>query len=160
MELNAAVSLIQNGIPNSTTPQTWADLGAGSGMFTQALSKLLPDGSSIIAIDQKPSKINVTKGINLRTITGDFTKLDLEKVDGIVMANSLHYVQHQQTFIEKLSTKTDRFILVEYDTDKSNQWVPYPLSFNRLSSFVKANKIGFEPSQYHKEGIYAALILF
>jgi ubiquinone/menaquinone biosynthesis C-methylase UbiE len=159
MELATAARLIETGIEKNKI-QTWTDLGAGSGMFTNALSKLLPNGSTIIAVDQKPSKINVANGIHLRTIAGDFTKLDLEKVDGIVMANSLHYVQNQQAFIEKLATKTNRLILVEYNTDRGNQWVPYPISFNKLTSFVEATQIGSEPSQYHKEGIYSALILF
>jgi len=160
MESDAAVRLIEKGVVKENI-QTWADLGAGSGMFTQALSKLLPAGSTIIAVDQKASKISVANGIQLRTITGDFTKLDLGNVDGIVMANSLHYVQHQQDFIRKISTKTSSLILVEYNTDRGNQWVPYPISFNKLRSYYpNAKQIGEEPSQYHKEGIYSALILF
>lgn len=148
--------LIEKGIEKEKV-QTWADLGAGSGRFTTALSNLLPKGSSIMAIDKKPSNISIP---NVKTRTGDFLDLDFENTDGILMANALHYVKDQKDFIDRLSKKTKRLILVEYDTDRKNQWVPYPISFNKLKSlFPNAERIGHAPSQYHAEGMYSALLI-
>jgi hypothetical protein len=56
------------------------------------------------------------------------------------------------------------FILIEYDTDKGNQWVPFPFSFARVRSlfgdagFSKIEKIGERQSLYRRDSIYAALI--
>ena len=160
MDLKAAVKLIQDGIP-SEGKQAWVDLGAGSGLFTNALSMLLPTGSSIIAIDKKPSKIAVAEGINLQIKTADLTTVDFGKVDGVLMANAFHYVKEQREFLSRLSKVTKRLVLVEYNTDRPNQWVPYPVSFSKFrSQHPSAELIGEAPSQYHKEGMYAALLLF
>src|SRR4051812_14148797 len=104
MELQTAIQLIEKGI-NSGSIQTWIDLGAGKGLFTNALSQLLPKGSKIIAVDKTKSKIEVADGIDLVTKTGDFVTMQLEKVDGILMANSLHYVKEQQEFLKRQVTK-------------------------------------------------------
>ncbi len=158
MEIDVAVKLIERGILRDKV-QRWADLGAGSGLFTKALSKILPAGSSILAVDKKISSITVDKHINLQTKNADFLSIDLGDRDGILMANSLHYVKDQQEFLKKV--KAERLILVEYDTDKGNQWVPYPISFKKLRSiYPSAELIGQTSSAYQKDGIYSALLLF
>lgn len=160
MELSSAIDLIGKGIEKNGI-QSWADLGAGGGLFTHALSKLLPAGSSIIAIDKKPANIKVEKGISLVVQTADFTTAVPANLDGVLMANALHYVRDQKAFLEQLSTKTKRVVIVEYDMDRSNQWVPYPISFNKLKSlYPNATKIGEESSVYNKDGMYSALISF
>jgi hypothetical protein len=160
MELSTAIQLIENGVTASTV-QRWADLGAGSGLFTHALSTLLPGGSSIIAIDKKVSKITVARGINLDVKTADFLATDIPLVDGVLIANALHYVKDQRDFVNRLSAKTNRIILVEYNTDRGNQWIPYPISFNKLKSiYTGAQQIGEARSAYHNEGMYSALLLF
>lgn len=160
MELDVAVRLIEKGIPK-TKIQTWADLGAGSGLFTNALSRLLPQGSSIIAVDKKLSKIVVADGVHLQTKTGDFLDPDFGNVDGVLMANALHYVKEQRAFLQTLLSKAKRVILVEYNTDRSNTWVPYAISFDKLKSMNtgEITKLADAPSSYHKEGIYSAQIL-
>lgn len=95
-------------------------------------------------------------------------KLPVPILDGILMANSLHYVQDQVACIQQLKTylrkRTGVIILIEYDTDIVNEWVPYPLSFARAQTifgdagFSKIEKIGERPSIYRKDSIYAALI--
>jgi ubiquinone/menaquinone biosynthesis C-methylase UbiE len=157
MEIKEAVKLIEKGVSKETI-QSWADLGAGSGLFTKALSTLLPEGSSIVAIDKKVLKID---GPGITTRTSNFLDLDFENADGVVMANSLHYVKDHEDFLQKLSAKTKRLILVEYNTDRANQWVPYPISFNKLKTiYPDAKQIGEHSSQYHSAGMYSALILF
>jgi|GEM_PF-6785554 hypothetical protein len=52
MELQNAINLIVKGINERKTSQVWADLGAGSGLFSRALSALLAPGSTIYAVDK------------------------------------------------------------------------------------------------------------
>lgn len=151
--------------------QLWLDLGSGTGLFTIALASYLPQDSKIIAIDknknalrQLPAQIN---SIGIETITTDFIHdaLDVKTVDGILMANSLHYVKDKKTFLGKLThlQKTNAFfLLVEYNRTKANQWVPYPITIDAAQELFKsAGYLNFQllnkiPSVYGDE-MYAAL---
>lgn len=156
----------------SPAPQLWLDLGCGTGLFTMALANYLPKGSHIIAIDinerslkQLPSQVN---GILIDTLKADFINDDLQvkDADGILMANSLHYVRDKELFLQKLihfSKTNNLFLLVEYDRKSANQWVPFPMDmgaardlFRNLgySNFHILNK---KPSVYGND-MYAALI--
>ena len=51
------------------------------------------------------------------------------------MANSLHYVEDQTTFIracESHMTSPRRFLIVEYDTNEASRWLPYPVPQPKL----------------------------
>ena len=135
---------------NNPSPQLWLDLGSGSGLFTLALAGNLPAGSKIIAIDKDESalrKIPATvNNVIIQTLAADFEGdgLDLKNVDGILMANSLHYVRDKETFLKKLvlSMKANGiFVIVEYDREATNQWVPYPLT-------IRAAKVLFKNLNY------------
>jgi ubiquinone/menaquinone biosynthesis C-methylase UbiE len=173
MELSTAIKLIENGVSNAGDAQSWLDLGAGSGLFTRALVSTLPSSSVVTAID-KSSSFSLTQSdhkgtIRIETRLADFTKIDLKdlNVHGILMANSLHYVKDQEGFLKKALDSLlpgGRLIVVEYDTDRGNTWVPYPLSFNSLSVLLAktsagiATRLGTTPSQFQQGGIYSALI--
>jgi SAM-dependent methyltransferase len=147
---------------NLSGPTRWADLGCGSGTFTLALADLLAPGSYIDAIDLKPTIAAQTtnRGVVITPRTGDFTRLPLTgdgpaRLDGILMANSLHYVRDQQTFLTHLHASTNILLLIEYDTDRPvARWVPYPLSFitaTRLlqsTGWPRVQKLGTRPSKY------------
>lgn len=69
-------------------------------------------------------------------------------LDGIVMANSLHFfkdkvkvLRHVRSYL-KLSGV---LLLVEYDVDLGNPWVPYPLSFESFRAL--ASRAGFSEPQ-------------
>jgi SAM-dependent methyltransferase len=120
---------------------TWADLGCGDGTFTLALADLLPSGSAIHAIDRDDSALrqipSIHNGVIITTHHGDFAKpaWPFAAVDGILMANSLHYVEKQAAFIrqcEQQMKSPHRFLIVEYDTSEPSRWVPFPVSFARL----------------------------
>lgn len=169
MQLTEAKLLIQKGIVPQSSPQTWADLGAGKGLFSEALLSLLPSGSIIHAVDVH-TRSNPKHNSSIIFHQADFVndKLALPTLDGILMANSLHYVQDQLACIQKLKThlrnRTGAIILIEYDTDAGNEWVPYPVSFARAQTifsnagFSRIEKIGEHPSIYRRASIYAALI--
>jgi len=173
MELTVAVKLIEKGIAGET-PQTWLDLGAGNGTFTIALATMLTPGSTIYAIDRDESALKKIafprRDVSLIKIRKDFTReeLNIEISDGILMANSLHFVADKISFfkrIKKVVKKTLRVVVVEYDSDSGNQWVPYPISFVSLqklcieSGISSPNKIGDTPSIYQRSRIYSALLM-
>jgi ubiquinone/menaquinone biosynthesis C-methylase UbiE len=174
MELPVAKSLIAQGVNLSFPGQVWADFGAGDGLFTKALAELLPPNSKIFAVDKDEralKKIAITSsGVELEKVVTDLTKIParLSGFDGIVMANSLHYIKDQRQFLENLKTERLKasgvFILVEYNLDKANMWVPYPIHKKNLIGLAK--ETGFEleiftdsvKSKLNSSEIYSALL--
>jgi ubiquinone/menaquinone biosynthesis C-methylase UbiE len=173
LEVKTAVNLIKNGIAPSGDPQTWYDLGAGSGLFTMALASLLPAESKIYAIDTKASSFDGTwrsyHQVNILSQQADFTTLPVApaSADGILMANSLHFVKDKKAFlfsIMKALTPEGRLLLVEYDTLVENPWVPYPVSFEALNSLLTemgmtdAVQLAATSSKFQNGGFYSAQI--
>jgi tRNA A58 N-methylase Trm61 len=92
------VSLLRGGV----VPGEWADLGSGRGAFTLALADLLGPGARIHSIDRDAEALKGQREAMARRFADahvdyrrlDFTgSLDLPPLDGVVMANSLHYVR-------------------------------------------------------------------
>jgi len=172
MELSTAVSLIQKGILSEGTPQHWADLGAGSGLFTRALASLLTAGSTVTAVDRDESSLQSIvwheKNVSLITRTADFTNTNLPTpLDGVLMANSLHYVKNTDRFLQSLAlhlAASGRLLVVEYERNVPNPWVPYPVPFARLQragkevGFQKIEQLAETPSKFGNGSIYAALL--
>jgi SAM-dependent methyltransferase len=175
MELNTAIKLLDNPYLDKDRPKTWADLGCGNGLFTKALATLLVDGSTIFAID-KTDTFHAENGVSKSKTNVIFRKLDIEKeelnlpaLDGILMANVLHYVNDKGPFLEKLKRilkPEGTFLLVEYDTDiPVPHWVPFPISFNaaiqlfRQAGYKKIEKSGSQASLYRHSNLYSAIIL-
>ena len=155
-------------------PTTWADLGCGTGTFTLALADLLAPGSVIQAMDTDASALRkippAHKSVSITTHRGDFLKPQLwpfAELDGILMANSLHYVEDQATFIRACASRmksSRHFLIVEYDTDAANRWVPYPVTQTRLTTlfngagYASIKLLRSRPSLYRRAPLYAALI--
>jgi ubiquinone/menaquinone biosynthesis C-methylase UbiE len=171
MQLKEAVQLINNDFVSKRNKQVWVDLGCGSGTFTTALASLLPENSLIYAIDKNRIDLNRIpdqfENVTIEKNQTDFIKMELPyNLDGILMANSLHYVKEKQLFIKQLEAhlkKRGCFIIVEYDTEISNTWVPFPVSYNSLKKLFekegyRLGKLKEKPSIYRKENIYSALI--
>lgn len=171
MNHSEVLHLIGNGVIQSALPETWADLGCGSGTFTLALADLLAAGSKIIGIDN--SMQNLPKSVNnveIRFQKADFEndELLLPPLDGIMMANSLHYVKDKISFIRKIeqSLKTQKvFLIVEYNTLKPNHWVPYPISFSNLVelfsglNYLRIDKLAEVKSNYGG-AMYSAIVQY
>ena len=81
---------------------SWADIGAGSGAFTLALADLLGPGGRIVAVDRDGGALRQNAvaavesrfpGVTIERLVADFTRsLELSGLDGLVAANSLHFV--------------------------------------------------------------------
>ncbi len=99
-------------------------------------------------------------------VHGDFTEpLDLPPLDGLVMANSLHFVADKApvlAFVHGYLKPGGRLIVVEYDVDRGNPWVPHPFSFDTWKRMATENAfsepalIGRYPSRW-LEGLYSAV---
>lgn len=167
-----ATTFIDNAaLRNLPSPVRWADLGCGSGTFTLALAQFLTAGSTIEAIDLQPGIRQQTTphGVGIHPRTADFVNddLHLQGVDGILMANSLHYVRDKVVLLTKLRGALrpgGALLLVEYDTDIAvPRWVPYPLSFaaaTRLFAppdWSPLQKLGERPSAFGRSKLYSML---
>lgn len=160
-----AVSFIKNAVKGEDL-QYWADLGCGSGTFTKALAALLPAGSPITAVDRQNQRLEI-EGVNFIRADFEKDKLQLEELDGILIANALHYVTDKHSLIQKLEPMFGDepcFIIIEYDTERSNPWVPYPISFQKLKSlfqmlgYQSVVKVSERRSAYGSGMMYCAVI--
>lgn len=173
MKLADAIKLLHPARPQLSNKTLWADLGCGNGLFTQALASVIDPGSIIYSVDTSQSVLNQVPGeYNGQTITkvhANFVTdhLPFEKLDGILMANSLHFVADKKLFLQKLHNylQSDHCLLiVEYDTDKANRWVPYPVSFSSLPGLFNVTdgysvtKLNEHPSVYNNGKMYSALV--
>jgi ubiquinone/menaquinone biosynthesis C-methylase UbiE len=167
------VRLIAPGVPRNAGGR-WADFGAGTGAFTLALRDLAGPDVDIIAIDRDAGDLRELQramerafpGTRLQTLVADFTRpLELPPLDGILAANSLHYVRDQVTLLRRWRSYLapgGRLIVVEYDTDRGNHWVPYALSFETFADIVQEagftapERIGSHPSRF-LGGFFAGL---
>jgi ubiquinone/menaquinone biosynthesis C-methylase UbiE len=153
----------------------WADLGAGSGAFTLALADLIGPHGVIHAVDRDRaalaelrSAISAIPSADVRPVVGDFTqRLELAELDGVVMANSLHFVKNKTAVLGHVRgylKHGGRLLLVEYDSDRGNPWVPHPLSFESwralatASGFLGTRRLAAVPSRFLGR-IYSALSL-
>jgi trans-aconitate methyltransferase len=134
MRLRDAIRMLAESGVEALGPTIWADLGCGDGIFTRALADMLPAGSLVHAIDLDGSALRrippAHKGVRISTYPADFMKQPwpFSGLDGILMANSLHYVEHQAEFIRACESQMRlprRFLVVEYDMNEANRWVPY-----------------------------------
>lgn len=162
------------GMAGEHAAPVWADIGSGAGAFTLALADILGGGATIHSVDRDRGALREQAralrasfpDVRADFHVGDFTgSLDLPPLDGIVMANALHFVRDQAAVVVHLRgylKPGGRFVLVEYDTDRGNHWVPHPLSYRSWE--LLAPRCGFDatrllatvPSRF-LGGIYAAL---
>jgi SAM-dependent methyltransferase len=122
-------------------PGVWADLGSGRGAFTLALADLLGPGARIYSVDVDAGSLRDQRRAaearfphaQVDYLRADFTNpLVLPPLEGIVMANSLHFVRRKEPVLQLVGQALrpgGRLLLVEYDADRGNPWVPHPLSY-------------------------------
>ena len=170
------VNLLSNGVP--ALGGVWTDFGSGSGAFTLALAELLGPGGEIYSVDKDRGALRAQERamqrqfprIAVHYLPADFTQplpARLPPLDGMVIANALHFQPRgrQGQIIQLLKSylrSGGRLILVEYNVDRGNPWVPHPLSYQswaklaRESGFAQTQLLATRPSRFLKE-IYAAV---
>jgi SAM-dependent methyltransferase len=164
--------LIEEGIPGPGG--TWADFGSGTGAFTLALADLLGPTATIYSIDKDAQALSrqerqVTArfpGTTVHMYHHDYTNpVTLPPLDGIVMANALHFQKDKQSIVRRLRSylrPDGHFILVEYNSDRGNPWVPHPLSYESWAilasscGFITTRLLHTRPSRFMGT-IYSAL---
>ena len=168
------VHLLRKGIPEMGG--VWADLGSGSGAFTLALAELLSPTGRIYSVDKDSSVLKrqeqamrqFVPTMNVTYLTADFTRpLSLPQLDGVVMANSLHFVRKKDDVLQRVASYLrpgGRLLLVEYNVDRGNIWVPYPFSYEtwemlaRKNGFVETRLLEKRSSSFLNE-MYSAMSL-
>lgn len=168
------VHLLRKGVPESGG--VWADLGSGSGAFTLTLAELIGSTGHIYSVDKDRSALRqqeqamrlFSPSMNVTYINADFThSLDLPQLAGVVMANSLHFVRKKDDVLQRVASYLrpgGRLLLVEYNADRGNMWVPYPLSYETWemlaskNGFVETRLLEKRPSRF-MDGMYSAVSL-
>jgi ubiquinone/menaquinone biosynthesis C-methylase UbiE len=168
------VRLLREGVRDGG--MVWADLGSGEGAFTLALADLLGPNGSIYTVDRDARALRVQEralrdsfpNVSLTPIVADFSlPLELPPLDGVVMANSLHFQPDQLAALRLIRghLRADgRLVLVEYDADRGNQWVPFPLSYHSWAKvaaeagFRETRLLASVPSRF-LGSIYSAISL-
>jgi len=158
------VGLLRDGV--SAKGGRWADLGAGEGAFTTALADLLGPRAHITAVDRDRGSLrHLADEMSRRfpetaidVVAADFTRpLALSGLDGIVMANSLHFVRDKRPVLAAVRSMLrpgGSLIVVEYGADRGNPWVPHPFSYPRWeqmaadAGFERTRLLGTVPSRY------------
>jgi SAM-dependent methyltransferase len=139
------------------------------------LRELIGPDAKIYAVDRDKSSLGELESAcgarfgstaNLILLPSDFSRsLDLPPLDGIVMANSLHFFKDREKIlrhVHSLLKPGGTLLLVEYNTDSGNPWVPHPFSFETFrglasrSGFGKPRMLGGHPSRFLRE-IYSAV---
>ena len=169
------VRLIETGIERNSGG-VWADFGAGTGAFTLAVRDIVGPDATIIAIDQDRASLQKLRatmerrfpGTRLRLLQTNIAgRLALPPLDGIVAANAIHFIPRPehvallQRWKENLRPE-GRLIVVEYDAETGNRWVPYPMSYSAFQAlapaagFTEPQPLRVRPSRWLAP-IYAAL---
>lgn len=166
--------LILPGIPRPGG--CWAELGSGTGIFTLTLRGLLGSAVEIYSVDRDARALDKQQhafaeqypDTNIHYLHADFTQpLNLPPLDGILMANSLHFVPfarqeavlHQ--IVRYLRPDGGRFLIVEYDADRGNLWVPYPVNYDAFVNLAggvglrDVRRLAAVPSRFLRE-MYSA----
>jgi ubiquinone/menaquinone biosynthesis C-methylase UbiE len=159
------VRLIEGGIGHGRGG-VWADFGAGSGAFTLALRDVAGSEVEIIAVDRDRSSLRDLQaamerrfpGTRLRLLDADITgQIPLPPLDGIVAANAIHYARDHAGLLQRWRgylKRGGRLVVVEYDAEVGNRWVPYPMSFTALgrvapgAGFAAPALLATVPSRY------------
>ena len=160
------VDLLREAVQNNGL--VWADLGSGTGSFTLALAEFLYPSGRVHSVDKDRGALREQErvmrarfpALAVTYMAGDFTQpLGLPPLDGIVMANALHFVADRDKVavvqrIKGCLRPGGHFVLVEYDVDQGNVWVPQPLSFGtweglaRRCGFTSTRLMATKPSRF------------
>lgn len=161
------VNLLRPGI--LAAGDLWADLGSGRGAFTLALADILGERGSIISVDKDRGALRDQElamqtrfpSARVEYRAADFSRpLGLPPLDGVVMANSLHYFSRKQPLVEHVRAMLKpggHLIVVEYNVERGNFAVPHPITYTQWEAlaaragFAETRLLGAVPSSFLKE---------
>jgi trans-aconitate methyltransferase len=172
MELSTAIGLIREGIRSENMrPQVWADLGSGSGLFSRALATLLPPASTIYAVDRDQASLDEIEWSyadrTLIRVNSEISEtVELPMLHGALLANVMHFLPDQVGLLKQLQRQLldkGALIIIEYDTDTGNRWVPYPISYDRMKKMAESLGLDIrllksERSRYNSGTLYSVLL--
>jgi ubiquinone/menaquinone biosynthesis C-methylase UbiE len=142
MDVRHAADLIRLKDGFGPAAETWYDLGCGTGTFTMALAQLLPSGSVVYAVDRNARSLKRIpddhEGVSICKMTANFLEdsFGLPALDGVLMANSLHFVKQQSSLVAKVANAAARVLVVEYEGDSASFWRPYPVPYYKLQALL------------------------
>ncbi len=169
------VKLLRRAIPQDTQGP-WADFGSGDGAFTLALRDLVGPQVEIFSVEKDEARLDQQQRnflvrfpeSNIQFLHDDFTRpLELPPLEGLIMANSLHFFRDKERLLAQFRPylkPSGRLVLVEYNADSGNPWVPYPLSYETFSrvavraGYAEPDLLETVPSRFLGE-IYSAVAL-
>ena len=177
MTIGEAIAFIRPAVGPASG--AWADIGAGSGTFTEALAAILGPTGSVVAVDRDPGAIAALERLTgpvasraaITAVAGDLADLNAipelgrTALDGVLFATSLHYQPNPEKALAtagSLMRPGGRVVVVEYDRASRNPWVPHPLPTARLRrAFDRAGLgapeiVARRPSAYQGE-LYCAV---
>lgn len=122
----------------------WAELGSGGGIFTLTLLEVAGPQITLYSVDRDAKALDKQRraveqrypDANVTYMHADFTqRLPLPPLDGILAANSLHYVKFddQPGAVKQIAAYLKpggKLIVVEYESQRGNPWVPYPIDYD------------------------------
>jgi len=168
------IRLLKNGI--QSPGGIWVEFGSGRGAFTLALAELIGPEGEIYSVDNNKGALQDQAKViqkrfprdqpKIQYLNKDYTlPLAFPPLNGVLMANSLHFHKDKAAILELIFDYLGPqgcLILVEYNAERGNTWVPYPVSCKSWLSL--AEKAGFEhthllervPSSFMGE-IYSAI---
>ncbi len=142
------------------------------------MRELVGPDATIYAVDKDRARLNELQEAyrarfgdsqNLHIVAADFSRAlrpqGVPSLDGIVMANSLHFFKDKEKVLRQVRTHLKPngiLLLVEYNVDSGNFWVPYPLSFESFrtlaprAGFSEPRLLAKHPSSFLRE-FYSAL---
>ena len=156
MDLRDAEALLAAAL--SAGPGVWIDFGAGTGTFTRALANRLGAGSRVYAVDRDRRAVaslagkRWMRGVDVVPVLSDFTQpsplpgVTASSIDGMLFANSLHFVAQPEVVLARLMPLVrpgGSVVIIEYDGRRANRWVPHPLPSNSLADVLA--KAGLQP---------------
>jgi SAM-dependent methyltransferase len=165
------VNLLRDGVP--APGGAWADFGAGGGAFTLALAELVGPGAEIHAVDTNRAALATNQRAMAAAFPAtatnyhiaDFTRpLDLPPLDGIVIANALHFQRDQPPVVRLLRgylRESGRLLIVEYNISRGNGAVPHPVPYAHWQAlaleagFTHTELLATRPSRFLTE-VYSA----
>lgn len=166
-----ALALLRAAVP-AAEGEAWADLGAGDGVFTRALAALVGPAGHVFAVDEDDRALSAVRAwaasaaAAVTVLRADVTRpLDLPPLDGVVMANVLHFVADAEAVLPRIVSLLKpggRFVLIEYEGRRPGPWVPHPVSIARFHQLAAAAGLteprvaARRPSRYGGE-IYVAV---